>query len=74
MFFFLSLFILRERVSAGEGAVRDRMSRGGIERDGERDRGGAETEREVERIPSRLRCVSAEPDAGLSHTDCEIMT
>ena len=35
-------------------------------------RGGAE--REGERIPSRLRIVSAEPDVGLEPTNCEIMT
>ena len=35
-------------------------------------RGGAE--RQGERIPSRLRAVSAEPDAGLDLTDHEIMT
>ena len=45
------------------------MSRGGAERERERDR---ETEREGERIPSRLRAVSAEPDAGLELTNREI--
>ena len=33
-------------------------------------RGGAE--REGERIPSRLRAVSTEPDTGLDPTNCEI--
>ena len=39
-----------------------------------------ETEREsvsrgrAERIPSRLRAISTEPDAGLDPTDREIMT
>ena len=36
-------------------------------------RGGADGERE-ERILSRLHTVSAEPDAGLDLTNCEIMT
>ena len=44
--FFLSLFILRER---------ERVSRGGAEREGER-------------IPGRLRALSAEPDPGLELT------
>ena len=52
LFFLMFLFILRERVSAGEG---------------QRERGR-------ERIPSRLCAVSAEPDAGLDLTTCEIMT
>ena len=33
-----------------------------------------ERERERERIPSRLHAISAEPDAGLRLTNCEIMT
>ena len=33
-----------------------------------------ETEREGDRIPSRLRAVSTEPDAGLKPKNCEIMT
>ena len=38
--------------------------------------GGRERERERgrERIPSRLLIVSAEPDARLQPTNCEIMT
>ena len=36
--------------------------------------GGAETEGERERKPSRLCIVSTEPDAGLEHTNHEIMT
>ena len=32
------------------------------------------TERGRERIPSRLHIVSAEPDAGLKPTNCEIVT
>ena len=40
------------------------MSRGGAEREGD-------TESEA---GSRLRAISAEPDAGLELTDCEIMT
>ena len=35
---------------------------------------GAERERGRARIPSRLRAVSTEPDAGLDLTDREIMT
>ena len=37
-------------------------------------RGGAETERERERIPSRLYAVRAEPDTGRKLTNREIMT
>ena len=37
-------------------------------------RGGAERERERERIPSRLSTVSTEPDVGLEPTNHEIMT
>ena len=33
-----------------------------------------ERERERERIPSRLRAVSSEPEAGLKLTNHEIMT
>ena len=40
----------------------------------EREREKAETEGETERIPSRLRAVSTEPDVGLEPTNCEIMT
>ena len=36
--------------------------------------GGRGRERGRERIPSRLHAVSAEPDAGLELTNCEIMT
>ena len=36
--------------------------------------GGAERKKERERIPRRLRAVSAEPDAGLKPTNCETMT
>ena len=36
--------------------------------------GGRETERERERISSRLQAVSTEPDAGLELLNCEIMT
>ena len=36
--------------------------------------GGAEKEREGERIPSRLHTVSTEPHSGLDHTNHEIMT
>ena len=35
-------------------------------------RGGAERRRD--RIPSRLRTISTEPDVGLELTNCEIMT
>ena len=55
---FLSLFILRDR-------------------ERERDHtpaGEGQREREREKIPSRLRAVSTEPDAGLKLTKCEIMT
>ena len=51
---FLSLLIYFER---------ERKSRGGAERKGER-----------ERIPRRLYAVSAEPNMGLNLTNCEIMT
>ena len=47
-----------------------------FEREREREhtsRGGAERETERERIPSRLHAVSTEPDTGLSLTNCEIM-
>ena len=37
-------------------------------------RGGAERERERERIPSRLHTVSTEPDVRLDLTNREIMT
>ena len=43
----------------------------------ERDRGserGRGRERGTERIPRRLRAVSAEPDVGLKLTNREIMT
>ena len=43
---------------------RQSMNRGGAEREGD-------TESEA---GSRLRAVSPEPDAGLEHTDCEVMT
>ena len=36
--------------------------------------GGAEREREKERIPSGLRTVSIEPNVGLKLMNCEIMT
>ena len=41
------------------------------ERERKRDAGGAV--REGERIPSRLRTISREPDLGLELTTCEIM-
>ena len=44
---------------------RGNVSRGGAEREGERERA---------RIPSRLCTVSTEPDIGLEPTNCEIMT
>ena len=37
-------------------------------------RGGAETEKETERIPSRLLTVNMEPNAGLDPMNREIMT
>ena len=37
-------------------------------------RGGAERERERERIPGRLHAVSADPDTGLALRNREIMT
>ena len=37
-------------------------------------RGGAERERERERVPSRLHAVSTEPDMGLDPTNPKIMT
>ena len=40
----------------------------------EREQAGGGAEREGERIPSRLLTVSAEPDAGLEPSNCEIMT
>ena len=44
-----------------------------FERDrGSVSRGGAERGRK--RIPNRLHTASAEPDAGLELTNCEIMT
>ena len=43
------------------------------ERERERDRWG-DSEREGERIPSRLCAVSTEPDMGLEPTNREIMT
>ena len=36
--------------------------------------GGTERKKEKERIPSRLLTVSAEADAELNLTNCEIMT
>ena len=36
--------------------------------------GGAEREGERERVSSRPRAVSTEPDAGLELTNCEIVT
>ena len=59
---FLSLFIFEER---------DRQT------DGENtseSRGGAQNQRERERVPSRLCVVSAGPDSGLEPTNREIMT
>ena len=45
-----------------------------ILRKGEHEQGrGRETEREGERIPSRLCAVSTEPNAGLDPTNHEIM-
>ena len=43
------------------------------EREKERGRQGG-TEREGERLPSRLRADSTEPDVGLRLTNCEITT
>ena len=37
-------------------------------------RGGGRAEEEGERIPSRLRAVSADPNMGLEPTNLEIMT
>ena len=37
-------------------------------------RGGAEREREREKIPSRLHAARAEPDMGFEPMNCEIMT
>ena len=37
-------------------------------------RGGAQREEERERVPSRIRTVSAEPDAGLELMNHAIMT
>ena len=46
-----------------------------FERERERARvGEGQRKREGDRIPSRLHTVSAEPDAGLEHMNCEIMT
>ena len=42
--------------------------------EGQREMGEGQREREKERIPSRLRAVSAEPNAGLEPVNCEIMT
>ena len=36
--------------------------------------GGGQRERERERIPSRIRAVSTEPDVGLKPTNREILT
>ena len=36
--------------------------------------GEGQSERERERIPSRLHTGSTEPDMGLEPTNCEIMT
>ena len=47
------------------------------ERERERERAckqGRGRERGREKIPSRLRAVSAEPDTGLESMNCEIMT
>ena len=60
---FLSLWIYFERERE-----RERVPGRG------RERGERERERERERIPSSLRTVSTEPDAGLELTNCEIMT
>ena len=57
IFFFYIYLFLRNR-------VRQSMSRGGVEREGD-------TESEAD---SRLRAVSPEPDAGLEPTNREIVT
>ena len=57
-FFFFNVYLFLR-----EGERRS-LSGGGTEREGD-------TESEA---GSRLRAVSAEPDAGLKLTDCEIMT
>ena len=66
LFFKVNLFILRERESK-RACTYMHMS----EWDKGRER---ERERKKERIPSRLRTVSVEPDVGLELTNCEIMT
>ena len=58
--FLVDFFILRERERASMQV-----------RKGQRER---EKEGERERIPSRLHTTSAEPDAGLQLTNCEILT
>ena len=57
-FFFKVIYFER-----GRGREKASASRGGAEREGER-----------EKIPSRLRAVSAEPDMGLEPMNREIMT
>ena len=55
------------------------MREGERERERERERAhahmsGGGAERETQRIPSKPRAVSVEPDARLDLTNCEIMT
>ena len=48
-----------------------------IGREGERERtsrGGAERKGERERTPSSLCAISVEPDTGLKLTNCEVVT
>ena len=53
----------------------ERQNEQGRDRERWRERQGRGRDRERGREnPSRLRSVSAEPDAGLSHTNCEIVT
>ena len=44
------------------------------EREREREEREEKGQIEEERIPSRLRAVSTEPDMGLKLTNCEVMT
>ena len=58
--FFLTFFILRERVGTHTHAHTHTHTHG--------------REREGERIPSRLYADNVEPDLGLKLTDCELVT
>ena len=67
-FFLKFIYLERERAKVGQEQR---------ERERERERvhaHGRGRERGRERIPSRLRAVSAEPDTGLELVNCEIMT